>query len=491
MIHSFKPLYFLAATAFLAVSCTDYSPYEGSTTDLEYAKNFKEKFGKIDPEQDWSMAQQITANVTVGGSDSYVAIYTDKPLYADTKILDAFKGTNHTFDALENTQQVYAIVRNEGKTLVAGYFDVEDGKLNISANPVAKKTAATRAFTNGSGVTKAYVEDDVINVRDTELKYVSGGMYKTLEEWREWATAKAAAGELSINNYAPFSADCVIPAGTDWSNPTLDLTKCIVATTYGAVYNGQFHTLEEAIADKKANFNAHYNFPFTNDHLYDPSNPGSCTADNSDWSKAKFDESQVTVANAGDILYWPAGASGYQVFSLASLIDFVQARGTSDYTPFVESSIVKPAHLDFTHATLASDVPQGYDPNAWMIDLTYLGNVETEAAQPWTLSLGYQLFGPKSFFMEQNYYFGPKSAGQHDKRDMYGSTDAEKLETLKKIEAGFSITTKQDAEIEVPFIYGATIISDQFGYVYYKDGQDPLKQPHYILMKNGKPTTNI
>jgi len=62
---------------------------------------------------------------------------------------------------------------------------------------------------------------------------------------------------------------------------------------------------------------------------------------------------------------------------------------------------------------------------------------------------------------------------------------------MKKLEAGFSITTKTGTVVDVPFIYGATQIPDIFGYVYYKEGQDPLTQPHYMLMSDGKPSTNI
>lgn len=502
MKKSFRILSLLA-TGLAVVGCQDFD--NGfSSEDIkkaEYAKNFEKTFGKVDPNQDWSMALQLTANVSVGGKDSHVAIYTDKPVYANTKILDAFQGSTHKFEALQGTSQVYAIVRENAKTLVAGYFDVVDGKVEISANPVAKKTSATRAFSDGSSVTKAYVEENVINARDTELKYVHGGMYKTLDEWREWATDKAATGDLSITNYAPFSADCVIPAGADWSDPELDPAKInaiVNKNGYWCQLNNVWgvYTLDEIIEEKKkVTQNIGYSMlPLLWSSLVSSGvNQWDIKVEDLDWSNAQVDltQSGYYSVSPGDVIWWPTGASGYQKNTKEEIIDIVKARGTDNYDPFLASSIVKPAHLDFTHATLASDVPQGYDPNAWMIDLTYLGGVETEAAQPWALSLGYQLFGPKSFFMEDAYYFGPKEDDDFDKRTMYGANDAEKLETLKKIEAGFSITTKQGSEIEVPFIYGATIISDQFGYVYYKDGQDPLKQPHYILMKNGKPSTNI
>lgn len=111
------------------------------------------------------------------------------------------------------------------------------------------------------------------------------------------------------------------------------------------------------------------------------------------------------------------------------------------------------------------------------IELTSLNGVETAAAEPWLLSWGYEMFGPGSFFQEQKKYY------VDEKRSIQGYD-------IEKIEQGFSITT-EGGEISLPFIYGATNISDRFGYVYYKDGDDPLTQPHYILMSNGTPPSNI
>lgn len=490
----YRGLFACLSLAALA-SCQDYDG--GFSVDkikkAEYAKHFEKTFGEIDPNQDWSMAQQVTANVSVGSDNVNIAIYTDNPIFADTKILDAFKGTNHKFETLKGTDQVFAIVNDGKKTLVSGYFDVADGKVNITKNPVAKKNPElTRAFTNGSGVTKAYVEKNVINARDTQLKYVYNGMYKTLEEWRIWAAEQAGAGILHTGNYAPFSADCVKPAGYDFSHAVINAENVYTfdKTGYASITQGwvdgvyktiiNVYTLAELIEKSKTEEgdNARYGSKYFDGIIWDDTN--SCC----DYSSATPNLKNVS---AGTFYYklWPNPFFANETEMQKWTVDNTK-ENSGPYT-----NCHFPAYLDFSDATLASDVTQGYDPNAWMIDLTYLGGVETEAAQPWTLSLGYQLFGPKSFFMEDNYYFGPKRSGQHDKREMYGSNDAEKLATLKKIEAGFSITTKQGSEIEVPFIYGATNISDQFGYVYYKDGEDPLKQPHYILMKNGKPDANI
>lgn len=115
------------------------------------------------------------------------------------------------------------------------------------------------------------------------------------------------------------------------------------------------------------------------------------------------------------------------------------------------------------------------------IQLTLLNGVAQEEAVPcWTVGQAYKLFGPGTFFMEQQRYYS------NEKRHLYTNGD----EDLKKVEKGFSIVT-EGGEIKMPVVYGATQNSNRVGYVYYKDGQDPLAQPHYILINDARPQSNI
>lgn len=115
------------------------------------------------------------------------------------------------------------------------------------------------------------------------------------------------------------------------------------------------------------------------------------------------------------------------------------------------------------------------------VEITLLNGVAQEEAVPcWTLGQGYKLFGPGTFFMEQQKYYSS------EKISLYTNG----IEDLKKVEKGFSIVT-EGGEIKMPVVYGATQISDRLGYIYYKDGQDPLTQPHYILMNDARPQSNI
>ena len=144
------------------------------------------------------------------------------------------------------------------------------------------------------------------------------------------------------------------------------------------------------------------------------------------------------------------------------------ADGSTNYTVF-----------DFSNAELKPDAKWvGSTKN---IEITLLNGVAQEEAVPcWTLGQGYKLFGPGSFFMEQQRYYSS------EKMHLYTNG----IEDLKKVEKGFSIVT-EGGEIKMPIVYGATEKYNRIGYIYYKDGQDPLTQPHYILINDARPQSNI
>lgn len=144
------------------------------------------------------------------------------------------------------------------------------------------------------------------------------------------------------------------------------------------------------------------------------------------------------------------------------------ADGSINYTVF-----------DFSHFELKPEAK--WVGSAKNIEITLLNGVAQEEAVPcWTVGQGYKLFGPGTFFKEYiRYYY-------NEKMSLYTNG----LEDLKKVEKGFSIVT-EGGEIKLPMVYGATQNINQLGYIYYKDGQDPLTQPHYILMNDAQPLNNI
>lgn len=146
------------------------------------------------------------------------------------------------------------------------------------------------------------------------------------------------------------------------------------------------------------------------------------------------------------------------------------ADGSTNYTVF-----------DFSNAELRVSEGAEWVGSTKNIELTLLNGVAQEEAVPcWTLGQGYKLFGPGTFFKEYiRYYY-------NEKMSLYPNG----IKDLEKVEKGFSIVT-EGGEIKLPMVYGATNNINRLGYVYYKDGQDPLAQPHYILMNDAQPLNNI
>lgn len=446
----------MAALMFSVSGCSDYD--NGFTEkDIEFGKDFESIFGLADPKQDWSMANVVKVNTAVSGS--YLEIYSGAPAIATSKLLLSTKlgGSALAFNVVDGTEQVYAIVRDaQGKAVVQGYYDLKDNAVSINDKPVKKKEAKALATRAASNVTKGEVKY-LLTVGDTlDLKYYYNNSYWTLEELREWASSNT---NLDINNYAPFNSDCVVPDAWDFSEATLNEKTTLVADKDGYYY---FEWVDGVVKGGV----------YTSEELQE-----------------KGVQSTTYVVQKGNIIYNSYGnVSIYS--SWDSLVEWVKnnSGGPLQYTHNQSKPIlncIEPAHLDFTNATVNEGrAPLKNEVTFFDINLTNLNGVETWAADPWTLSVGAQLFGYGGFFKENIYYF------DQQKTSLYGSTSDEQLETLQKIEAGFSVTTK-GGEIELPLIYGATGHYDQFGYVYYKDGQDPLRQPHYVLMYNATPQANI
>ena len=332
------------------------------------------------------MADNVSATVSVAGatSNATVEIYTLAPAIATSQLLasTALNGSEVKFDVVKGTEQVFAIVRQNGTTLAKGYYNITDGIVNINDTPVARKSPMeTRTTRAASDVTKGAVVENFLTATETIQGETTSGWFFYENDVN--------------NNYA-------------W-------TKFGPYATFSAMWQAYLDMMT-ARGNTEENVLSWYS--------------GSVVKENGVWVK----------------------------------------NGYLDSGKFFEES---------NTAT---------STNTISINLTYLNNVEKWAADPWTLALGKQLFGPKTFFMEQEYYYGVHHT--FDKKTLYGSTNEEVLSTMNRIEAGFSITTS-GGEIEVPFIYGATNIQDQFGYIYYKEGQDPLAQPHYVLMSDGRPQSNL
>lgn len=237
---------------------------------------------------------------------------------------------------------------------------------------------------------------------------------------------------------------------------------------YYAIVNGTVNiTPSDYITPTRSGFTRAANCPVTKGEkkMLTSTRYESLVKDMIKWNwQTKTVEEWKQVYQGQNIQYYNPGP-----FTTESIVT-KNADGSTNYTVF-----------DFSNAELRVSEGAEWVGSAKNIELTLLNGVAQEEAVPcWTLGQGYKLFGPGTFFKEYiRYYY-------NEKMSLYTNG----IEDLKKVEKGFSIVT-EGGEIKLPMVYGATQNINQLGYIYYKDGQDPLAQPHYILMNDAQPLNNI
>lgn len=177
-----------AAGSLMLTSCHDSDVFDPNKLVKEYEKGWDNKFGAIDPNHDWSLATAVTATVNIPNAtgNSVLNIYTENPVYSTSKLLAKTTLSNGSgsivFDVLKGTDQVYCVVRNDGRNIISGWADIVDGTVDASKT-VAKKAARTRA---ASDVTKG--ETTYLNIAcatDHQATYIRNGWDGSLKLFSE------------------------------------------------------------------------------------------------------------------------------------------------------------------------------------------------------------------------------------------------------------------------------------------------------------------
>ncbi len=142
----------LTAVALSGLSLTSCQDYDAGFTAAdfkkkEYSDNFEKMFGEVDPNQDWSMAQQITAQIFGVEGPCEVSVYTASPISERSAVLyrkafAANQSIDFKFDAPKSASTVFVEVTDaNGMTPISGYFELKDKQLN----------AKVGGFTRSSG----------------------------------------------------------------------------------------------------------------------------------------------------------------------------------------------------------------------------------------------------------------------------------------------------------------------------------------------------
>ena len=186
-----------------------------------YAQSWVEKFGAIDPEQDWSMASQVTASIsaTASGNGAKAMLYSDNPFTTEASLLAELKlskATTITFDAPKGLTQLYTIINDGTYNVSQGFYNINNGRVDITGSPVAKAKAALRTrsgscpVTIGNQIDLGYYKDSVYH--KAEYSYAWDG--KTYESWDN-GTLRFY---IKIENGEYYKAD----NGNDWTICSFD-----------------------------------------------------------------------------------------------------------------------------------------------------------------------------------------------------------------------------------------------------------------------------
>lgn len=125
-----------------------------------YNRNFKEIFGEVDPDHNWSMAQNVKVNINVPGARGYqVRVLTEVPTNRTSTILyDGIMSSDAlstTVDVIRGTRNLYVELKSDmGTRLVDGYYSInEEGMVEVNQ-------IGTRAFSEtapGCGVYHTFI----------------------------------------------------------------------------------------------------------------------------------------------------------------------------------------------------------------------------------------------------------------------------------------------------------------------------------------------
>lgn len=379
--------------ALFTASCTDFDN-NLSEAEIRYNQNFIDQFGNIDPNQDWNMAQQVTANLDLSGirGKATVKIFEADPLATvNAKYLSYIDVTNGVanwkFDAPKSAKELFVHVMQNGVRLYGGYCNVEQGTMSISEGSLHKKTSAKATRAMGTGV---------------------GELLWTEMIWD---------GE-EFSDYVIFANYNQVRMCQQFQIKNIDGADRIL-------YTPDITTTEFKVLKYNNNDNTAYDFN-TN------------------------------------FLYFEDGTEAFdQSYNLSYYFN-----NTGSSLKFSDTAVKsKKLHMARTYAISADTKTD--DDTRWLIgdckDLFWTGDAP---------------------FKESEDYRSQKHL------DLYTAHGTNLAEIEEK---GVLFTTsKEDAEIDIPMMYGATQESDALGYYYYDPKtQDPRDVNRYMLFADARPTTNI
>lgn len=154
-MRNLLPSVIVTSAIALSLTACQEEDFGFNARDIAYYEQFQKTFGKIDPNQDWSMAAYVRAVVTGMEDGTIELLYSDpiagKPvLIAKRPVVNGEAEFN--FNVVKGTKRIFARIKNaKGYYTLNRYFEILDNEVYIAD---ASTRAGGNTFTGTSRVTK-------------------------------------------------------------------------------------------------------------------------------------------------------------------------------------------------------------------------------------------------------------------------------------------------------------------------------------------------
>lgn len=205
---NFKLMMGIGTVAFLLAGCKSENMHDPSYYIKHYEEAWTSEMGEIDPNQNFNMAKEVTANVNLSGySGNYeLRVYTGNPVRDDAYLVakTSISGAGSiSFDIPTTLTEVFVAVEGDEGLIVNGYYPISnnvvtvgEGVTRADGDEVCTTSVEKTITSKGEGYEKQYL---VLQ----DVKTESGSVWKA-SELAKIAGSNGAFAE-HVDNYALYS----------------------------------------------------------------------------------------------------------------------------------------------------------------------------------------------------------------------------------------------------------------------------------------------
>lgn len=217
-----KAMLLAVAAVALVTSCADSDVYDPNAalaeTTAEYEANWEDQFGAIASDQDWNMAESVTATMTIyedALANYYLQLYTADPLHTDSAYLlasyavttdgNGYATTTFNVDIPAGLTQLYACRKNAKSQCSVRPITVEDNTITVTFGQ-----STTRGITRTSTAEYPIPEYSATIKTNDEVDAYIAGMYQLdwdVSMWNYYWDSSANKGYPEYTKYLEANAD--------------------------------------------------------------------------------------------------------------------------------------------------------------------------------------------------------------------------------------------------------------------------------------------